>query len=99
MIKRFDQYNEEFWPLPVAENATPTAEEFIPDDNLFFIDAYGQGDETCLLKSDVSKIMIEFAKLHVTAALEAAAKCLESEYPNPSINKNLTECYPITNIK
>lgn len=84
MIKKFDQYNEEFWPLPVSKDI-PTAEEF--------------GES--MLPSGMSwhEIMIEFAKLHVTAALEAAAKCLESEYPNPSINKNLIECYPITNIK
>jgi len=81
MIKRFDQYNEEFWPLPVSEDI-PTAEEFYLNPNPY-----------------ITKKMIEFAKLHVEAALKSAAKSLESEYPNPSVNKNLIECYPITNIK
>ncbi len=89
MIKRFDQYNEEFWPLPMTENNIPTAEEFGENMLPSGISWY----------EEFSTMMVEFAKLHVEAALEAAAKSLESEYPNPSINKNLKVCYPTTNIK
>lgn len=48
-----------------------TAEEFIPDSNYIFVDIYGHGDETCILKSDIPKIMVEFAKMHCKAQLKA----------------------------
>ena len=100
MIKRFKQYNESIEENLPSEDSIPTAEEFIPDDNLFFINAFGHGEETCLLKSDIPKVMIEFAKLHVKAALKSAIKNIEHEYPNPSIDKNLIlNAYPENKIK
>ena len=65
----------------------PTAEEFWLKNN-------GQ------LQSG-AKMMIEFAKLHVEAALQASA---EQNYPSIKsnsefINKRFLNAYPLTNIK
>lgn len=55
------------------QNKIPTAEEFIPDDIYYFVDTQFDS-EACILLKDIHKIMKEFAKLHVEAALESASQ-------------------------
>lgn len=81
---------------------TPTAEEFLDLQHKTIPD----------IKFDIRQVMIEFAKLHVKAALEAAAEkavveIVDHEYgfrqlPEPIYGVNsesIEEAYPLTNIK
>lgn len=74
----------------------PTAEEFVLKDG----DGYLAGDYT---PREVYALMIEFAKLHVEAALKAAAnKAVEIQKPTSRkyvSKKELKACYPLENIK
>jgi hypothetical protein len=70
----------------------PSAEQFLLDividnNNSFDLNNYR-------ITSDVTKAMIEFAKLHVKAALEAADK----EVPL-HCSEGVLNCYPESNIK
>jgi len=73
------------------ENKIPTAEEFMYE-NLESMD-----------QRDVEHIMIEFAKLHVQAALEAASEHAEIdmlEFYDFELNKqSIFNAYPLENIK
>ena len=74
------------------ENKTPTAEEFLIKENL---------PTDILSGDDINYAMIEFAKLHVEAALKAAA---EENYPSTKnnfelVNERFLNAYPLTNIK
>ena len=64
------------------------------------------GTQSTITFSNVEKLMIEFAKLHVEAALKIASEIAdgidEDGYyvPNSSIDKQLIlHAYPLTNIK
>lgn len=64
------------------------------------------GTQSTITFLNVKKLMIEFAKLHVKAALKAASEDAEGvdgdDYyvPNSSINKqSILQAYPLTNIK
>jgi hypothetical protein len=52
----------------------PTAQSFIPDDNYHFVEERPNQVITCIALEDIPKIMIDFAKLHVKAALESASR-------------------------
>jgi len=52
----------------------PTAEDFISNNNYSFIETLPGNMEACILKEDISKIMIKFAKLHVKAAIKSVAE-------------------------
>lgn len=67
------------------ENKTPTAKEFIEQENL----------PDSLYSGTVYYAMIEFAKLHVEAALKEASEDanMDSDY------YQALQVYPLTNIK
>ena len=71
------------------ENKTPTAEEFLIKENL---------PTDILSGDDINYAMIEFAKLHVEAALEAAAKSAMFSHESGK-GKIHYDAYPLTNIK
>ena len=48
---------------------------------------------------DIKKAMIEFAKLHVEAALEEAKNLLKDGYVTPQDEQDVLNAYPLTNIK
>ena len=56
------------------ENNIPTANDFIPEEQYYFIETLPGNTEVCILKEDVIAAMISFAKYHITRALEAAAQ-------------------------
>jgi hypothetical protein len=68
------------------ENKTPTAEEFLKRENL---------PTDILSGDDINYAMIEFAKLHVEAALKEASEDanMDSDY------YQALQVYPLTNIK
>ena len=61
----------------------PTAKDFW-DDNTF---------------NDHEEALIEFAKLHVEAALEEAKNLLKDGYVTPQDEQDILNAYPLTNIK
>jgi len=83
-------------------NKIPTAEEFLKNKD------YNMSDDgqlyDGLLTDNVIKDMIEFAKLHVKAAIK---ECIESAPSGSSTDTvsyedvvdALKNCYPLTNIK
>jgi hypothetical protein len=68
------------------KNKTPTAEEFLKRENL---------PTDILSGDDINYAMIEFAKLHVEAALKEASEDanMDSDY------YQALQVYPLTNIK
>lgn len=78
------------------ENKIPTAEEFLIKENL---------PTDILSGDDINYAMIEFAKLHVEAALSnvdrlASLKCNNGKGFRDFINENsILNSYPLTNIK
>jgi hypothetical protein len=68
------------------ENKIPTAEEFLKRENL---------PTDILSGDDINYAMIEFAKLHVEAALKEASEDanMDSDY------YQALQVYPLTNIK
>ena len=73
------------------ENKTPTAEEFLSKN----IDYVLEND----CKEDVENAMIEFAKLHVEAALKAAKEVGNDFEGNETMNESILNSYPLSNIK
>ena len=77
------------------ENKIPTAEEF----------AWSQEEDfkTILAEAnyqEVYNLMIEFAKLHVEAALESVAENTKEWHGNHGMLKqSILNAYPLTNIK
>jgi len=77
------------------ENKIPTAEEF----------AWSQEEDfkTILAEAnyqEVYNLMIEFAKLHVEAALKEAAEIVDMEVEKDFLTKDvILNSYPLTNIK
>jgi hypothetical protein len=83
------------------ENKIPTAEEFIQE----LQTEQGEQEYTLLYKIDVPKKMIEFAKLHVEAALSnvdrlASLKCNNGKGFRDFIDEDsILNAYSLTNIK
>ena len=50
-------------------------------------------------KHDALEAMIEFAKLHVEAALKEAKNLLKDGYVTPQDEQDILNAYPLTNIK
>ena len=75
----------------------PTAEEFLKskDYNLGGNEELADG----LLTNNVIEDMIEFAKLHVEAALKEAKNFLKDGYVTPQDEQDILNAYPLTNIK
>ena len=71
------------------ENKIPTAEEFLKNFNR---------QEGHTFEQSVPEAMIEFTKLHVEAALEAAAKSAMFSHESGK-GKIHYDVYPLTNIK
>ena len=94
-------------------NKTPTAEEWLLNHeelSVYDVEEYGEQGYLGVNKEILYTIMIEFAKLHVKAALEAAANNVEVsiELSNPydpeseyaEVNKqSILSAYPESNIK
>lgn len=79
-------------------NTIPTAD--------VWLDAFGSDADEMYYKSSVQEAMIEFAKLHVEAALKASAEKAELEYDSfhkdadPWINRDsILSAYPLDQIK
>ena len=51
------------------------------------------------LQERIYESMIEFAKLHVEAALEEAKNSLKDGYVTPQDEQDILNAYPLTNIK
>jgi hypothetical protein len=83
------------------ENKIPTAEEFIQE----LQTEQGEQEYTLLYKIDVPKKMIQFAKLHVEAALKEASEKAYYRDTNGFIEtssenkQSILNSYPLTNIK
>ena len=71
----------------------PTAEEFLATSDEFEV------IETRKQEEVVTKAMIEFAKLHVEAALKEAKNSLKDGYVTPQDEQDILNAYPLTNIK
>ena len=69
----------------------PTAEEFVTKGHLWV------GDDEDV--NDLAKSHIEFAKLHVEAALKEAKNFLKDGYVTPQDEQDILNAYPLTNIK
>ena len=72
-------------------NKIPTAEEFVMRGHLWV------GDDEDV--NDLAKSHIEFAKLHVEAALKEAKNSLKDGYVTPQDEQDILNAYPLTNIK
>ena len=71
----------------------PTAEEF-----------YKKVTGCIINHSDTKKALIEFAKLHVEAAIKECIECAPSGSSTDTVSyedvvEALTDCYPLNNIK
>lgn len=73
----------------------PTAEEY--SNNFHFIHRYGQ-DEGHIDFQAIYNFAISLSKLHVTAALEAAAGKVEFD-EEVLIRQSILQAYPLENIK
>ena len=51
------------------------------------------------LQERIHESMIEFAKLHVEAALKEAKNSLKDGYVTPQDEQDILNAYPLTNIK
>jgi hypothetical protein len=80
------------------ENKIPTAEEFLWNGTII---TQGDTEPYGRLPNDkVPLVMIEFAKLHVEAALKKAAEIVEMEVEKDFLTKDvILNAYPLTNIK
>jgi len=82
-------------------NVTPTAEKFL----LLYPDEYYPGEvfgEFAYKANVVYEAMVEFAKLHVKAALEAAARKAQGYHGagDSNVDKDsILNAYPLENIK
>ena len=68
----------------------PTAEEFLKG---------RPWKDGMNLQERIYESMIEFAKLHVEAALEEAKNSLKDGYVTPQDEQDILNAYPLTNIK
>lgn len=72
-----------------------TSEELIDD---IFISGSGAGGDS-YNKGDIERIMIEFAKLHVEAALKKADNIAKMYNETVNIHDSILKSYPLENIK
>ena len=85
----------------------PTAEEILIKENILLKTIEESGNFPLNLTrdthigtaKDIKKAMIEFAKLHVEAALEEAKNLLKDGYVTPQDEQDILNAYPLTNIK
>ena len=86
----------------------PTAEEFFL--NSYFSDSISQEDKELWLEcnnqaKESIKIMIEFAKMHVEAALKVKGRAMQemsnedSSFSIDELDAFTKNCYPLSNIK
>lgn len=76
----------------------PTAEEWLlnhKEMSKYDVESYDEGGYLGVNEGALYKMMIEFAKLHVEAALKAAEYCTE-EY---DFSVEIKNSYPLENIK
>ena len=81
-----------------------TAEEFLKSTELIVKFDNSQG---CILEEELPKLMIEFAKIHVAAALNEAANEADVEAVDADMygviwgvdSNSILKSYPLTNIK
>jgi hypothetical protein len=72
-------------------NIIPTAEEFLKQ--------YELGNTGKIDSEDSKEMLLEFAKLHVEAALKAASEIKRSYKSNFLISQDILNSYPLINIK
>ena len=85
----------------------PTAEEILIKESILLKTIEESGnfplnltrDTHIQTAKDIKKAMIEFAKLHVEAALEEAKNLLKDGYVTPQDEQDILNAYPLTNIK
>lgn len=79
-------------------NKIPTAEElFNQHSNLY---QFEEGDPEYLVdKEDFKRSVIEFAKLHVEAALQKALEETYCDMYGDVVRESVIESYPLSNIK
>ena len=85
----------------------PTAEEILIKEEILLKTIEESGNFPLNLTRDthigtaknIKKAMIEFAKLHVEAALEEAKNLLKDGYVTPQDEQDILNAYPLTNIK
>lgn len=86
----------------MEKNKIPTAEDFLDnyEDEYFAGAVFG---EFAYKKEQVVKAMIEFAKLHVKAALEEASNNVKVDFSEDfliGVNKtSILSAYPLNNMK
>jgi hypothetical protein len=88
-----EQRKQELKELMEKDNQIPTAEQFLNRDK-----------SRVFNEVDIAQAMIEFAKLHVEAALKAASEDAQTECDEGGelgfVNKEtILDAYPSTNIK
>jgi hypothetical protein len=81
-----EQRKQELKELMEKDNQIPTAEQFLNRD-----------ESGVFNEVDIAQAMIEFAKLHVEAALKAAANDY-SEGSSDIVHECIINSYPLTNI-
>ena len=85
----------------------PTAEEILIKESILLKTIEESGNFPLNLTRDthigtaknIKKAMIEFAKLHVEAALKEAKNLLKDGYVTPQDEQDVLNAYPLTNIK
>ena len=73
----------------MQSNNILTVEEFLEKENL----------PECISGGTLKHAMIEFAKLHVEAALQAASKSVKYNRPYIEVKDSILNSYPLNNIK
>jgi hypothetical protein len=85
----------------LAMNKIPTAEEFLKDKVYITKDDIKDVHDSLIT---VTNTMIEFAKLHVEAAIEECIECAPSGSSTDTVSykdvvQALKDCYPLDNVK
>ena len=82
----------------MQSNNIPTAEEFLSTYSIEYGDS--KNNSRAIVKaSEATNALIEFAKLHVTEALEAASKSVKYNRPYIEVKDSILNSYPLENIK
>jgi hypothetical protein len=85
-MKHLKRFNES-----LSTNPLPTAEEWLT--------SFGADADDMFYKHSVEEAMIEFAKLHVEAALKAASEDANKDLGFTDDYYIALQVYPLTNIK
>lgn len=88
----------------MAKDKIPTAEDFLQEHHQISHYYDDKTDRMVCFDDDVKKAMIEFAKIHVKAALEEASTNVKviTDYDGvyQDVNRNsILSAYPLNNIK